>query len=1013
MSVWLSRQSRFIIAAFLLLVISGAFAMSRLPVGLFPTIQFPRLSVSLEAGDRPVDQMEAQVTRPVEEALRAVPGVRNIRSQTSRGSAEVSVTFDWGSDIVTAALQSESELARLAPNLPAGFAFNVRRMDPTIFPVMGYSLTSDAQSEVALKTFAQYTLRPLLASLDGVVEVSVLGGRDAEFEVKVDPVRLNALGLSISDVETAISASNIVAAAGKLEDRSRLYLAIIDDRLTGADDISSIVLTAGPNGAVELGDVAEVRLAAAPEWTRVTADGKAAVLVNIRQAPDANSLALTHAVKRVLAREAPAFPKGMTVTPYYDQSDLVVSAATSVRDSILIGTLLAGVVLLFFLRSIRLVLVVAILLPAVLASTALLLMLFGLSLNIMTLGGMAAAVGLIVDDIVVMLEHITRRLSEKSASVLEAAAEMSRPLIGSSLATIVVFTPLAFLSGVTGGFFKALAVTMAASLAISMIFALAVAPILSRALARAEDAERADRASGWLNRLADGYGALMARLLPHARIAALALIAIAAVTGGLSASRIASGFMPQMDEGGFVLDYVAPPGLSLTETDRLVTQMEDIIRSLPEVASYSRRTGLQLGGGLTEANEGDMFIRLKPFPRRNIEEVMADIRKRVEQTVPGLQIETIQLMGDVIGDLTAVPQPVEVKLYGNDPASLATAADQTLVALEAIHGVVEVQKSDRTAGDAINITLDPAHLALEGLDPASLSSQLEALVGGRPVGAIQAGERSLAIRLWSPETMRDRVSAIEDLMLRSSDGHILPLERVAKVEVLSGQPQSSRENLQPMTAVTGRLEGRDMGSAMTDVRRAMQGLSLPAGVRYEFGGLYAEQQKSFTDLMTVFAAAFLLSGLLLVFLFRSLSQALAILGVVGLSVAGVLSGLMLTGTELNIAAMMGLTMVIGIIAELGVFYFAEISGEQPTHDDRIAAGKARLRPIFMSALIAILALAPLALKIGQGSALLAPMAVAIISGLIVGAPLVLIAAPILHAAMARRVASVQQVEAAS
>ena len=832
MSVWLSRQSRFIIAAFLLLVISGAFAMSRLPVGLFPTIQFPRLSVSLEAGDRPVDQMEAQVTRPVEEALRAVPGVRNIRSQTSRGSAEVSVTFDWGSDIVTAALQSESELARLAPNLPAGFAFNVRRMDPTIFPVMGYSLTSDAQSEVALKTFAQYTLRPLLASLDGVVEVSVLGGRDAEFEVKVDPVRLNALGLSISDVETAISASNIVAAAGKLEDRSRLYLAIIDDRLTGADDISSIVLTAGPNGAVELGDVAEVRLAAAPEWTRVTADGKAAVLVNIRQAPDANSLALTHAVKRVLAREAPAFPKGMTVTPYYDQSDLVVSAATSVRDSILIGTLLAGVVLLFFLRSIRLVLVVAILLPAVLASTALLLMVFGLSLNIMTLGGMAAAVGLIVDDIVVMLEHITRRLSEKSATVLEAATEMSRPLIGSSLATIIVFTPLAFLSGVTGGFFKALAVTMAASLAISMVFALSVAPILSRALARAEDAERADRASGWLNRLADGYGALMARLLPHARIAALALIAIAAVTGGLSASRIASGFMPQMDEGGFVLDYVAPPGLSLTETDRLVTQMEDIIRSLPEVASYSRRTGLQLGGGLTEANEGDMFIRLKPFPRRNIEEVMADIRKRVEQTVPGLQIETIQLMGDVIGDLTAVPQPVEVKLYGNDPASLATAADQTLVALEAIHGVVEVQKSDRTAGDAINITLDPAHLALEGLDPASLSSQLEALVGGRPVGAIQAGERSLAIRLWSPETMRDRVSAIEGLMLRSSDGHILPLERVAKVEVLSGQPQSSRENLQPMTAVTGRLEGRDMGSAMTDVRRAMQGLSLPAGVRY-------------------------------------------------------------------------------------------------------------------------------------------------------------------------------------
>ena len=306
MSRWLSRQVRFVLAAFALLTIAGGFALLRLPVGLFPTIQFPRLAVSLEAGDRPVDQMEAQVTRPVEEALRAVPGVRNIRSQTSRGSAEVSVTFDWGADIVTAALQSESELSKLAPSLPAGFGFNVRRMDPTIFPVMGYSLTSDSQSQVALKTFARYTLRPMLASLNGVVEVSVLGGRDAEYEVKVDPARLQTLGLSVSDVEAALASSNIVSASGKLEDRSRLYLTIVDDQLTGAEDIGKIVLKAGTSGAVSIDDVADVRLAVAPDWTRVTADGKSAVLVNIRQAPDANSLALTREVKRVLARERPA-----------------------------------------------------------------------------------------------------------------------------------------------------------------------------------------------------------------------------------------------------------------------------------------------------------------------------------------------------------------------------------------------------------------------------------------------------------------------------------------------------------------------------------------------------------------------------------------------------------------------------------------------------------------------------------------------------------------------------------
>lgn len=1002
MKALLSRQMRFILAAFVVLSLAGAFAMTKLPVSLFPTIDFPRIAVSLEAGDRPADQMVAQVTRPAEEALRAIPGVHDIRSQTSRGSAEISVTFDWGHDMTTAALQTEAEIARLAPQLPDGFAFNVRRMDPTIFPVLGFSVTSNKASLVALKNFALYELRPLVASIEGVAEVSVLGGRDQEYQVVVDPVRLQTLGLSIADVEAALNADNIVAAVGRFEDRSRLFLSIVDDRLNGVEDIGSIVLKSAGGAIVELDDVAEVRLATAQEWTRVTADGKTAVLVNIRQAPDANSVALTDAVKNVLAREAPRFPPGIVITSYYDQSDLVKSAASSVRDSILIGTVLAGFVLFLFLRSYRLVLVVAILLPAVLTSTALLLTALGLSLNIMTLGGMAAAVGLIVDDIVVMLEHITRKRSDRTAGVLDAASEMTRPLIGSSLATIIVFTPLAFLSGVTGGFFQALAVTMAAALAFSMIYAIAVVPLLALQFSKSAEDDEAQHSSSWMLFLGIKYEGLMQSLLKNSRFAALCLIVIAIVIGGFSATRVASGFMPQMDEGGFVLDYVAPPGLSLTETDRLLLQMEEIIRAIPEVASYSRRTGIQLGGGLTEANEGDMFVRLKPLPRRDIEVVMGDIRTRVAGEVPGLEIETIQLMSDLIGDLTAVPQPIEVKFYSNDPTSMAAAADLGVAALEHLNGIVEVRKSDLVAGDAVVITLDRVRLALENMDPALAATQLESLIGGRVAGSILSGERTIDIKVWTPALLRDRVSAVENLMLLARDGHILPLQRVATVAVVSGQAQISRENLQPMTAVTARLEGRDMGSAMRDVTSAMQAVALPAGVRYEFGGLYAEQQRSFRDLLFVFGAAFVLSGLLLVFLFRSLSQTAAILGVVGISVAGVMAGLFVTGTELNIAAMMGLTMVIGIIAELGVFYFAELPEGEVGHTHRIEAGRARLRPIFMSALIAILALAPLALKIGQGSALLAPMAVAIISGLIVGAPMVLIAAPLLHAAMLRR-----------
>lgn len=999
MNWMLARQARFLVACFIVLVIAGGVSFIQLPVSLFPEINFPRIAISLEAGDRPADQMVTQITRPVEEALRSIPGVKNIRSQTSRGAAEISISLDWGGDISTAALRAESEISRLSPSLPSGLAFTVRRMDPTIFPVLGYSLTSTELSQVALKTFARFELQPILATIDGVAEVTVLGGNDAEYQVIVDPLRLQSVGLSITDIEAAIQADNKVEAVGRFEDRSRLYLSLVDGRLTTIADIGTIIVKAQNGTIIDLADVADIQLNTAQEWTRVTADGKTAVLVNIRQTPNANSIALTDSIKKLMAREAARFPSSIVITPYYDQSDLVRAAASSVRDSIIIGTILAGLVLFLFLRSIRMVLIVAVILPAVLVSTALLLNLLNLSLNIMTLGGMAAAVGLIVDDIVVMLEHISRRLSDKKISVLSAAAEMTSPLVGSSLATIIVFTPLAFLSGVTGGFFKALAITMASSLIFSMIYTVTICPLLATKLANENDAIRAENSNHWLDRIADAYENLMHRLLAHSRIWTISMIAVASIIAGLSSSFVSSGFMPQMDEGGLILDYVAPPGTSLTKTDQMVSKMEEFIRAVPEVESYSRRTGLQLGGGLSEANEGDMFIKLKPLPRRPIEEVMADIRQRVELNIPGLSIETLQLMGDIIGDLTAVPQPIEVKLYNSNPKSLAIAANTVMDTLQNISGVVEVQISDRISGDAIVVTLDRRRVALENMDPSQVTAQVKSLMNGSLTGEIQAGERSIGIKVWQAESMRQRISNLENTKVRSNDGHLIPLKRIASIDIIQGQSQISRENLQTMTAVTARLDGRDMGSAMKEITTKMQGIILPPGVRYEFGGLFLEQQKSFRDLIAVFIAAFILSGLLLLFLFKDFTQTASILGVVLLSVTGVLGGLVITGTELNIAALMGITMVIGIIAELGVFYFAELPDTDIEHAHRIAAGRARLRPIFMSASIAILALAPLALQFGQGSALLAPMAVAIISGLLVGAPLVLVAAPLLHSAM--------------
>lgn len=1003
---WLRAHRRSVLFLIGAAVMGGIFAAVQLPVSLFPQIDFPRVVVSIDAGDRPVDRMVIEVTRPIEQAVRGVPNVLGLRSTSSRGSAELSVNFAWGSDMVAAQLQVESAVNRVLTDLPPGTRYDVRRMDPTIFPILGLTLTSSSRDAVALRDFAYYQLRPLLASAPDVAQVEVLGGQQVEFQILADPARLDAAGLTMQDVAAALAANNGVTAVGRIEDRNRLYITLADNRLASVDDIRRTLLKAGAKGTVMLSQVAEVGTGISPQWTHVTADGRDAVLVNIRQSRNANAPALAKAVRDALAAHAASFPADIHIGTYYDQSELVTAAASSVRDAILIGAVLAGIILLLFLRDLRLTLVIAVVLPSVLAITALLLTVLGMSFNIMTLGGMAAAVGLIVDDAVVMVEHLVRRLHERAKdaeveSLLPAAAEMLRPLLGSSLATVVIFLPLAFLSGVTGGFFKALALTMASALVVSfLIAALAVPVITDRLLARRRS--RPASSGGGFSRITQRYVQLANGAVRRPAIPALAAAALL-IGGYVAYSQLPSGFMPHLDEGGFILDYRAAPGTSLAETDRLLRQLEVLIQKRPEVADYSRRTGLQLGGGLTEANEGDFFIRLKPLPRPDIETVMSELRTQAEAQVPGLTIEAAQLMEDLIGDLTAVPQPVEVKLFGADTALLQATAPAVAETLRKIAGLVEVQDGLRIAGDAIDVRIDSTRAAFEGLDPELVTKQLATLIGGSVVGQIQSGEKLIDIRLWTPAAQRNRIEVLQKLQLKAPDGHMLPLSRIADIGTTTGQPQITRENLQQMIAVTARLDGRDLGSAMQDVRAAVKAMKLPATVRVEYGGLYAEQQQSFRGLALVFASALLLVAVLLLYLYERWAVVAAILTAVLLSVAGVFIGLWITGTELNISAMMGMTMVIGIVTEIAIFYFAELDVSADNDAEAlINAGRLRLRPILMTSLIAVLALMPLALGIGTGSAMQTPLAIAIISGLVTAVPLVLLLMPSLYGRVTRQ-----------
>lgn len=1005
MTRFLSTHGRSVWLAVILISLAGLVAATRLPVSLFPQIDYPRVIVSVEAGDRDAEQMAAQITRPIEVALRAVPGVTRIRSTTSRGSAEVAINFDWGDDIVAAKLATQGALATILPDLPAGTRFDVRRSDPSIFPVLGIALTSKSLDTTALRRLAELKVLPALSTVPGVAGVDVLGGAPREFAVDVDPGRLQALGLSLTDIATALGKANSVRGVGKLEDRHRLYLVLVENRVATANDIATIPLKIGDGpgaGVVTLGQIAAIRPASAPVFTRVTSDGQDAVLVNVRQSPAGDSVAIVGAVAARL-KEA-GLPPSVTATPYYDQSELVTGAANAVRDAILIGAVLAGLVLFFFLRSGRLMLITALMLPAVLAATCLVLFVMGMSFNMMTLGGLAAVVGLIVDDAVVMLEHMMRRMQEGVArspeSLLVAAAEMGRPLAGSTLATIIVFLPLAFVSGVTGGFFKALAVTMVAALAFSLVYSRVVIPLVAAHWLRDKDAAAAERAGGVMQMLDRGYARLANRAFDNPRRLALIVGLVLALAGGFAWTRVPSGFMPAMDEGGFVLDYKALPGSALTDTDQLLRQVEAIVTATPEVASYSRRTGVQLGGGLTEADEGDYFIRLKGGSRRGIDAVMTDIRQQIDTKVPGLSVELIQLMGDLIGDLTAVPQPIEVKLFGQDRAQMSRAAKRVAEALGKVSGVVEVVDGLRVAGDAISVTIDRGGAAQQGLDPDTVASQLEAAVGGTSATQVRVGEQLIDVRIRAPAELRRRASQIGDIVLAAPDGHGVRVRQIADVAVVAGQQQLTREDLAPFIAVTGRLEGRDLGSAMKDVRTTVSSLKLPASIRIDYGGLYAEQQKSFADLSLVFASALLLAALLLTYMFERIAWTVAALSTVLLSAASVLFGLWIAGIELNISALMGLTMVVGMVTELAIFYLAAIDPERRDNADAIReAGAKRLRPILMSALIAILTLAPLALGISRGAGLQTPLATAIIFGLTAAVPLVLLFLPAMLVAL--------------
>ena len=1003
----------------------GTYLAFTIPLSVFPTTDFPRVVIAVDNGVMPIDQMMVTITRPIEETVNSVPGLESVRSITSRGSAEVDLFFDWHVDMVQTLQLVDAALSRVRTSLPPGAIVDTHRLTFASFPIIGYSLTSETMPQTQLWELATYELKPRLNRLNGVATVVVQGGQEPEFHIIPDPAKLLAASVTVTDILNAVKSTNLIDSPGLLEQNHQLYLGLINGQVRDPQQIAQIVIKNTQTGIpVRIGDVANVAPDVKPVYTIVTANGKPAVLLNISRQPDSNTVQVANEVHAEIASIQRSLPPGIVLQPFYDQSELVTESIKSVRDAVLIGLILACIIIVVFLRDWGASITAALVIPATVTITFIALKLLGQSFNLMTLGGLAAAVGLVIDDAIVVVENISlhRAAGQRPLQAVRSAlSEITVPLIGSTITPIVVFVPLTVVTGVTGLFFRALAITVAAALLTSLLLALTWTPTLSQYFLRpnradvesesekAEDTDeqQVDDAEGELtgrfHRVLAFYERWLRFALDRPRWIAL-FSGILIVGSFLCYKALGTDLMPEIDEGGFVLDYLTPAGTSLQETNRIVGHLEQMIREIPEVQGASRRTGLQLGlAAVTEANSGDIAVKLKSNHSRSTDEVISDLRARIAKEEPRVDVEFTQILQDMIGDLSNSPEPVQIKLFSTDAAALQDWAPRVASAIEKIDGVVDLKNGieNTISGPATIFQVNPTVAAHAGFTPEEVATDSTAILEGEPAATpVIANDRAYTIRVRFPAANRASLAAMSNTLLVSGTGHTATLGSLSSVTEVPGQTEIRRENLQRDVAVTARLEGRDLGSAIAAVQKAVNGLHLPSSIRVQYGGTYEEQQKSFHDLLFVLALAVVLVFVVLLFEFRTFAAPLAILTSALLSTSGVLLALLITGTTFNISSFMGLIMVIGIVAKNGILLLDadqkyRAQGYSP-RDAMLHAGRRRLRPIVMTALAAIAGMLPLALALGSGSQMLQPLAIAVIGGIAVSIVLSLVITPAVH-----------------
>ena len=1002
----LVTQRRFVYLAVVLLSVAGVVAAMRMPASIYPELDFPRITIVTEGTSLGARQQMFSVTRPLEQAVSAVPGLQRVRSRSIRGATELSLTFASGTDMIVALQLVESRVNEARAELPPGLEIQTERMLPSLFPIQTYNV--EGQDPGQLYDLSLYQIRPALAGIPGVGRIEVQGSEIRQIEVIADPARLATAGLGYVDLADAIRRALGVRVVGRVDQSYRQYLVLMQNEAHAIEDVAAVVVKSG----LHVGDIAIVRMGAEDRVRLIRGDGKPAALINVSLQPGGNTLAVADSVARVMHSLQRTMPAGVEIKAVYDQAQLVHDAVRSVRDAMIMGALLAVAVLLVFLRHGRITAISAICIPLAMAITVFIMKLLGGTLNLMSLGGMAIAIGLVIDDAVVVTENIVRHLAlteDRTAAIREALAELVWPVTTSTLTTVVVFLPLGLLHGVVGQFFAALSLTLVVAVLVSLLLALTLVPLLADQYVHAESAPTATHASApaaflarigeSLDRLGQRYADALERVLHHPR--RLALIGLLLIAAGVLVHQfVGTGFLPVMDEGAFVFDYLTPTGTSLSETDRQLRIVEEMMASTPEITGTSRRTGAEMGLFATQQNTGDIVARLKPRSQRDrsIFEVMDELRGKIESALPRMEIDFIQLLTDLVNDLAGNPDPIELKLFGDRLEDLEEYAERTGTKLEEIDGLVDLYNGVPDPAPEMVMQIDEAAASRIGLAPEQVSEQAEAAMLGVEAGELLSDERTVPIRVRAPDAVRFDPLHLGSVLIYGEGKHPTPLAALATFHDTSSAAELVRENQRQMLIVTAGVEGRSLGSVMKDVKRVLASDPPPADIRVELGGQYESQREAFRSLLLVLGLASLCVVAVMLVQFESFIEPLVILLAAPLSFVGALGLLWLTNTQLNVSSFMGMILLVGLIVKNGIILLDFTKRRMRDHGEPLdaairEAARIRFRPILMTTLCTLFGLLPLALGLGAGSELQRPLSLAVIGGLTLSTPITLFLVP--------------------